>query len=94
MRADVAEQAPRASPVCQDATGPPPTWPHGPRPAGDPQTPPAFFSHSGTGVDQAQAAVGENYYMIASMRLVDRGTPDEFHLDGVATPTGTPAAPS
>jgi AraC-like DNA-binding protein len=42
-----------------------------------------FFSHSETSIDRAQAAVGENY-MITSMRLVDRGSPYEFHLDGVA----------
>jgi AraC-like DNA-binding protein len=42
-----------------------------------------FFSHHETGIDQAQAAVGENYYLITSMGLIDRREPYEFHLDGV-----------
>ncbi|WP_214371207.1 AraC family transcriptional regulator [Pseudonocardia sp. H11422] len=43
-----------------------------------------FFSYHEIGIDQAQAAVGESYYLITSMGLIDRRAPYEFHLDGVA----------
>jgi AraC-like DNA-binding protein len=65
----------------------------GPLPIDDQPTHPAapgaeamtaeFFSHHETGIDQAQAAVEQNYYMITSMSLLDRRTPYEFHVDGV-----------
>jgi AraC-like DNA-binding protein len=41
-----------------------------------------FFSYHQTGVDQAMAAVGENYFTTA-MHLIDRRVPYRFRFDGI-----------
>ncbi|MEN3269126.1 AraC family transcriptional regulator [Pseudonocardia sp.] len=45
---------------------------------------PEFFSNREVGIDKAQAAVEETYYLITSMGLIDRRAMYEFHLEGVA----------
>jgi AraC-like DNA-binding protein len=64
----------------------------GPRPAHDETTGPSapgpeampaqFFSHYETDIDQARAAVGQSFYMITSMGLLDRNAPYEFRFNG------------
>ncbi|MEN3266993.1 MAG: hypothetical protein V7646_3887 [Pseudonocardia sp.] len=55
----------------------------GPSASGPEAMPAQFFSHHETGIDQAQAAVGQNYYMVTSMGLLDRNAPYEFRSNGL-----------